>query len=326
MMIDYSNFYARIAHSPLRDWLQTLPKQVADWQQQQLHGDFGQWAKTLRLLPEVEPSEVDLQNRVKFGVESDIQPGDAAKLQGLLQQFKPWRKGPFDLFGMSIDTEWRSDWKWDRVAPHLDSLQDRHVLDIGCGSGYHLWRMKGAGAKMAVGIDPGQLFIMQFKAIQKYAPQAITNDVELLPLGVDDLPKLQVFDTVFSMGVLYHRRSPIEFLTQCRDQLRKDGQLVLETLVIQGDEYSVLMPEDRYAQMRNVWFLPSTAALCLWLRRCGFKDIQVVDLNHTSVEEQRATAWMENQSLVDFLDPKDTSKTIEGYPAPLRAVITARRI
>lgn len=326
MMIDYSNFYARIAHSPLRDWLQTLPKQVADWQQQQLHGDFGQWAKTLRLLPEVEPSEVDLQNRVKFGVESDIQPGDAAKLQGLLQQFKPWRKGPFDLFGMSIDTEWRSDWKWDRVAPHLDSLQDRHVLDIGCGSGYHLWRMKGAGAKMAVGIDPGQLFVMQFKAIQKYAPQAITNDVELLPLGVDDLPKLQVFDTVFSMGVLYHRRSPIEFLTQCRDQLRKDGQLVLETLVIQGDEYSVLMPEDRYAQMRNVWFLPSTAALCLWLRRCGFKDIQVVDLNRTSVEEQRATAWMENQSLVDFLDPKDTSKTIEGYPAPLRAVITARRI
>ncbi|MCL5049640.1 MAG: tRNA 5-methoxyuridine(34)/uridine 5-oxyacetic acid(34) synthase CmoB [Firmicutes bacterium] len=326
MMIDYSNFYARIAHSPLRDWLQTLPKQVADWQQQQLHGDFGQWAKTLRLLPEVEPSEVDLQNRVKFGVESDIQPGDAAKLQGLLQQFKPWRKGPFDLFGMSIDTEWRSDWKWDRVAPHLDSLQDRHVLDIGCGSGYHLWRMKGAGAKMAVGIDPGQLFVMQFKAIQKYAPQAITNDVELLPLGVDDLPKLQVFDTVFSMGVLYHRRSPIEFLTQCRDQLRKDGQLVLETLVIQGDEYSVLMPEDRYAQMRNVWFLPSPAALCLWLRRCGFKDIQVVDLNRTSVEEQRATAWMENQSLVDFLDPKDTSKTIEGYPAPLRAVITARRI
>lgn len=326
MMIDYSNFYARIAHSPLRDWLQTLPKQVADWQQQQLHGDFGQWAKTLRLLPEVEPSEVDLQSQVKFGVESDIQPGDAAKLQGLLQQFKPWRKGPFDLFGMSIDTEWRSDWKWDRVAPHLDSLQDRHVLDIGCGSGYHLWRMKGAGAKMAVGIDPGQLFVMQFKAIQKYAPQAITNDVELLPLGVDDLPKLQVFDTVFSMGVLYHRRSPIEFLTQCRDQLRKDGQLVLETLVIQGDEYSVLMPEDRYAQMRNVWFLPSPAALCLWLRRCGFKDIQVVDLNRTSVEEQRATAWMENQSLVDFLDPKDTSKTIEGYPAPLRAVITARRI
>ncbi|MCL5049639.1 MAG: tRNA 5-methoxyuridine(34)/uridine 5-oxyacetic acid(34) synthase CmoB [Firmicutes bacterium] len=219
-MIDYSNFYARIAHSPLRDWLQTLPKQVADWQQQQLHGDFGQWAKTLRLLPEVEPSEVDLQNRVKFGVESDIQPGDAAKLQGLLQQFKPWRKGPFDLFGMSIDTEWRSDWKWDRVAPHLDSLQDRHVLDIGCGSGYHLWRMKGAGAKMAVGIDPGQLFVMQFKAIQKYAPQAITNDVELLPLGVDDLPKLQVFDTVFSMGVLYHRRSPIEFLTQCRCVIR----------------------------------------------------------------------------------------------------------
>lgn len=324
-MLDYAPLYARIANSPLKDWLQTLPADVARWQAQQLHGDYASWSKVLALLPDATATEVDLESQVKIGKISDLKPSEHAKLAGLLKQFKPWRKGPFDLFGLTIDTEWRSDWKWDRVLPHLDNLAGRHVLDIGCGSGYHLWRMKGAGAAMAIGIDPGQLFVMQFKAIQKYLPKALANDVDLLPLGVDDLPKLQVFDTVFSMGVLYHRRSPIDFLTQCRDQLRKDGQFVLETLVIEGDEQQVLVPHDRYAQMRNVWFLPSTAALCLWLKRAGFKDITVVDVNRTSVEEQRATEWMETKSLADFLDPNDVSKTIEGYPAPLRAVITARR-
>lgn len=324
-MIDYAPFYARIANSPLKDWLQCLPADVARWQADQLHGEFASWNKVLGLLPDANPSSVDIQTQVQVGVKDDLTAGDHAKLSGLLQQFKPWRKGPFDLFGVHIDTEWRSDWKWDRVLPHLDNLAGRHVLDIGCGSGYHLWRMRGAGAAMAVGIDPSQLFVMQFKAIQKYLPDSLAHDVELLPLGVDDLPKLNAFDTVFSMGVLYHRRSPIDFLTQCRDQLRNDGQLVLETLVVEGDAQTVLVPEDRYAQMRNVWFLPSTQALCLWLRRTGFKDIQVVDINRTGVDEQRATEWMNTKSLSDFLDPNDHTKTIEGYPAPLRAVITARK-
>lgn len=327
-MIDYSPFYARIANSPLKDWLQSLPADVARWQAEQLHGEFASWIKVLGLLPQAIPTEIDLETQVKIGVKDDLSDGDQAKLNGLLKQFKPWRKGPFDLFGLTIDTEWRSDWKWDRVLPHLDNLANRHVLDIGCGSGYHLLRMKGAGAAMAVGIDPGQLFVMQFKALQKYLPKELAQDVELLPLGVDDLPKLEVFDTVFSMGVLYHRRSPIDFLTQCRDQLRKGGQLVLETLVVAGGEESeqqVLVPEDRYAQMRNVWFLPSPQALCLWLRRTGFEDIQVVDINRTSVDEQRATEWMDTKSLSDFLDPNDANKTIEGYPAPLRAVVTARK-
>lgn len=325
-MIDYSNFYAKIAKSPLHHWLRTLPADVHRWQAHQLHGDFARWVKILRLLPELTTDTVDFSSQVKIGAANEIDDGNRAKLEGLLKQMKPWRKGPFNLFGLYIDTEWRSDWKWERVLPHIDNLAGRYVLDIGCGSGYHLWRMKGAGAQMAIGIDPGQLFVMQFKAVQKYVPTSLATDVDLLPLGVEDLPKLEAFDTVFTMGVLYHRRSPIDFLIQCRDQLRRGGQLVLETLVVEGDEHRVLMPEDRYAQMRNVWFLPSTETLCLWLRRTGFTDINVVDINQTTVDEQRTTQWMENQSLSNFLDPNDVSKTIEGYPAPLRAVITARRI
>jgi tRNA (mo5U34)-methyltransferase len=183
-----------------------------------------------------------------------------------------------------------------------------------------MWRMLGEKAKMVVGADPSQLFLMQFQAMKHFNPN---SNVHLLPVGVEQLPELKAFDTVFSMGVLYHRRSPIDFLYQLKNQLRKGGELVLETLVVEGDQHTVLMPGDRYAQMRNVWYLPSAAALTVWMQRVGFKNIRVVDVAPTSLEEQRATEWMDSQSLVDFLDPVDQTKTIEGYPAPVRAVVVA---
>lgn len=316
----FNDFYKQIADSALSHWLEVLPAQIATWQKEQLHGDFAKWVKLLDKLPQTAPSSIELKDRVKFGLESDISEYTQKLITGLLKQFTPWRKGPFHVHGIHIDTEWRSDWKWDRVLPHIHSLKNRLVLDVGCGSGYHMWRMLGEEAKMVVGADPSQLFLMQFQAIKHFNPDP---RIHLLPIGVEQLPELKAFDTVFSMGVLYHRRSPIDFLYQLKNQLRKGGELVLETLVVDGDDQTVLMAGERYAQMRNVWYLPSTAALTLWMHRVGFKNIKVVDVAPTTLEEQRATEWMESQSLVDFLDPNDQTKTIEGYPAPLRAVIVA---
>jgi tRNA (mo5U34)-methyltransferase len=319
-MLDFTPFYAALANNKLHSWLNFLPAQLADWQKQALHGDFKQWQKVIAHLPATQVSIVDVVNAVHFGAANDISQGEAERIRFLLQQLKPWRKGPFDIHGIAIDTEWRSDFKWDRLLPHISPLPGRYVLDVGCGSGYHLWRMRGAGAAFVVGIDPSQLFYTQFQAIKHFNPDPAVN---LIPVGIDDMPALGQFDSVFSMGVLYHRRSPIDFLQQLKQQLRPGGELILETLVIDGDVHTVLVPGERYAKMRNVWFIPSTAALCHWLQRLGFKNPKVVDLNTTTVSEQRATSWMENESLIDFLDPTDHSKTIEGYPAPQRAVIIA---
>ena len=316
----FNQFYAQIADSPLSHWLEVLPAQLAHWQQEQLHGDFNKWVKLLGKLPQTQASEIQLKDQVKFGTAADIVPYTQKQISGLLKQFAPWRKGPFHIHDIHVDTEWRSDWKWDRVLPHIHDLKDKYVLDIGCGSGYHMWRMLGQDAKLVVGVDPSQLFLMQFQAIKHFNPDP---RIHLLPVGGEQLPELKAFDHVFCMGVLYHRRSPIDFLHQLKSQLKPGGQLILETLVVEGDENTVLVPGDRYAQMRNVWFIPSHKALQSWMQRCGFKDIKLADLDQTSLEEQRATEWMTGQSLVDFLDKDDTNKTVEGYPAPLRAVVTA---
>lgn len=313
----FQQFYRQLAGSELSHWLEDLPAQLGDWQRQHKK-DLQKWQKLLDKLPEIETDKPDLKDSVTIGAGADEYT--TRQITGLLMQFKPWRKGPFFVHGIHLDTEWRSDWKWDRVRPHLSPLKGRKVLDVGCGSGYHLWRMLGEEAELVVGIDPFPLFLMQFLAIRHFYP---APNIHMLPLGVEQLPELKGFDTVFSMGVLYHRKSPIDFLCELKAQLKPGGELVLETLVVEGDEHTVLVPGERYAQMRNVWFIPSTAALTAWMTRVGFKQIRTVDISTTSTEEQRSTEWMTNHSLADFLNPEDPSETIEGYPAPVRAVLIA---
>jgi tRNA (mo5U34)-methyltransferase len=317
-----SALYSDLINTDLENWIATLIPQLERWESTSNHGDTKKWQKQLLQLPCISPAEIELKTQVCLTQDGTLGNGQLAHIESVLKQFMPWRKGPFQLFGIDIDTEWRSDWKWDRVLPHIASLANKTVLDVGCGSGYHLFRMLGEDAKLVIGIDPTDLFFYQFQIFKKYLPQ---HKVHFVPQGIEDMPQLNAFDTVFSMGVLYHRRDPIEFLYQLKNQLVSGGQLILETIIIDGDETSVLMPGERYAQMRNVWFLPSCDALTQWLSRVGFVDIKKVEENTTSIEEQRATQWMTNHSLVDFLDPHNPSLTIEGYPAPKRAVFISTK-
>lgn len=319
----YDTLFDGMLGTRLEPWLGTLRKQLHEVLVNTPHGDMLRWQAALDQLPELSVDQVDL-NRSAITVSSDeVVPDEGrAALRESLKGLCPWRKGPFDFFGEYIDTEWRSDWKWERLQNHIAPLAGRQVLDVGCGSGYHMWRMLGEGAERVLGVDPSRLFLMQFEAVKYYVGKDLP--VHLLPLKMEDVPpRLKAFDTVFSMGVLYHRKSPIEHLQELHDALRAGGELVLETLVIDGVLGEVLMPEDRYAMMRNVWFLPSPDTLLLWLRRAGFRNARVVDLNRTTTDEQRPTEWMGFNSLKDFLDPADPSRTVEGLPAPLRAVIVA---
>jgi tRNA (mo5U34)-methyltransferase len=317
--------------SLLKPWAKILPQQLHALFNEKVHGDQQRWLDALEGLPAVDSVEIDLQQDCIQLSSSSITYTTDREIKVGLQQLGPWRKGPFQFFDTHIDTEWRSDWKWQRIAAHLAPLEGRTILDVGCGSGYHMWRMMGAGAYRVVGVDPSRLFLAQFQAFKQYAQQGQQQsglnkslNIDLLPLKMEDVPRpLKAFDTTFSMGVLYHRKSPIDHLAELKDTLKTGGQLVLETLVIEGEVGDVLMPEDRYAQMRNVWFLPSCDTLLLWARRAGFKNPRIEEKNVTSLDEKRSTDWMQYQSLTDFLDVDDKTKTAEGYPAPLRATLIA---
>ena len=314
----WDGLFEHLRRAGLNHWAAELEQQSSEWLRH--HGDYPRWAAALQSLPEITDIKAD------FNLDAITLSGrcedEAALLEGL-RGLMPWRKGPFQVGTTYIDSEWRSDMKWRRVLPQLAPLRNKRVLDIGCGNGYHCWRMLAQSPALVLGIEPSVLFNLQFQAIQKYLHR---DDIYLLPLGVEAMPEdLGYFDSVFSMGVFYHRKSPIEHLYQLKSFLVSGGELCLETLVIEGGEGRVLLPSDRYARMRNVWFIPSAAELVLWLERCGFVNVRVVDETMTGIDEQRSTEWMTFESLPQCLDAEDNGLTVEGYAAPRRAVLLANR-
>lgn len=317
-LFDYSALRLALAGTPLAALDAMVP---LDLRNEVTHGDFPKWLAALSALPALPASACDLVTQVKVGSAAQLSDEQRVGLQQTLMQLHPWRKGPFDLYGLHIDTEWRSDWKWGRLRSHIAPLQGRRVLDVGCGNGYHCWRMAGEGASLVVGIEPMLLYVLQYWALRHFLPEP---PVYVLPATLEQLPEhLPGFDTVFSMGVLYHRRSPFEHLDLLKKKLRKGGELVLETLVIEGGEGETLVPRDRYCRMNNVWFLPSPPTLAVWLQRAGFRDVRLVDVGPTTVQEQRQTPWMTFESLAHALDPANPACTIEGLPAPRRAIFIA---
>ena len=286
------------------------------------NGNIPKWSQAIDTIDALPKGKISLK-KPYISINKDCI--DSELLMDALYKLVPWRKGPFMINGLALESEWDGDMKWQRISKHIKPLKNKRVLDVGAGNGYFTLRMAMEGAKRALGIDPFLLFNYQFRAIKSMIESPL--NALLLPMKLEEIPKKPIFDTVFSMGVLYHQRDHMAHLSQLYEMMATDAELVLETLVVEGPEDYILVPKDRYAQMRNVYSIPSIKTLKSWLNDANFNNVRVVDVSKTTTSEQRKTPWIgENgASLEDFLNPLDDSLTIEGYPAPTRAIVVCDR-
>ena len=244
-------------------------------------------------------------------------PVELVLIERAARMMMPWRKGPFDLFGLLIDTEWQSFMKYNLLRPHFD-LRDKRVVDIGCNNGYYLFRMQEDAPAKLVGFDPSALYKTQFDLINHFARTPIIYEL----LGVEHLPLYEEkFDTIFCLGVLYHRSDPVGMLKQLCKGLDGHGEVFLDTFMIDGEDEICLTPAGAYSKIPNIYFIPTVRALRNWCLRAGFEGFELLETAVTTPDEQRKTAWIEGQSLEDFLDPTDPTRTVEGYPAPKRVYV-----
>ncbi|QOY55572.1 tRNA 5-methoxyuridine(34)/uridine 5-oxyacetic acid(34) synthase CmoB [Candidatus Sulfurimonas marisnigri] len=255
--------------------------------------------------------DIELKDAVKISGEAPKNIEEVAKLM------MPWRKGPFELFDTYIDSEWKSNIKYNLLRKHF-SLKDKRVADIGCNNGYYMFRMQEDEPKLLVGFDPSPLYKTQFDFINHFVKSEIVYEL----LGVEHLEFYEEkFDTIFCLGVLYHRSDPVAMLKSLYKGLDKQGEVILDTFYIEGDNEMCLCPESSYSKIPNIYFVPTIKALKNWCLRAGFVDFEVLETSKTDANEQRKTHWIDGQSLEDFLDENDNSKTVEGYPAPARVYI-----
>ena len=282
------------------------------------NGNIPKWSVAIEELKTIPKTKIKLNEPyISIG-----QNGNNTKIiETALKRLLPWRKGPFIFDNLKLESEWQGGLKWQRLQNHITPLKNRRVLDVGAGNGYFTLRMAIEGASKALGIEPFLLFNYQYAAIKSLSNSKI--NAMLLPIRLEEMPKLAIFDSVFSMGVLYHQRDHMLHLSQLKEMMAPGAELILETLVVDGPNGYSLIPEGRYAQMRNVHCLPSIETLKSWLVQANFKNIQVIDISKTTPEEQRKSEWIGDNaaSLEDFLNPSDSSLTKEGHPAPTRAII-----
>ena len=269
-----------------------------------------------------ERCEID-QNEVEVGGVGELKSDEKDLFDRALKAFVPWKKGPFKLFGTSIDSEWRSDLKWERLKGHFSSLEGKRVADIGCHNGYFMFRMAAQNPELVIGFEPYAKHLINFQLIQQYA-QVPNLAFELL--GVEHIHLYpSFFDTVFCLGILYHHTDPVGLLRKIYRSLKPGGELIIDCQGIPGEDPHALVPSGRYARARGIWFLPTLSCLKNWLKRAQFRDIQCFYGQPLSTEEQRSSEWAPIDSLKEFLDPHDPSKTVEGYPAPWRFYVKVKR-
>lgn len=289
---------------------------------------FKEQASTLEPLPTRDdltgPLHIDLESaHVTIGKRDDLTDEQFALLEKAILRLQPWRKGPFRLFGYEINSEWQSNLKWDRIVPALGELHGRKILDVGCGNGYYMFRAAAGNPHSILGIDPSVPFYFSFELMQRFLQ---LENLQYERLGCEHLHVFDgVFDIALCMGIVYHHRNPINILRDLHKTLRVGGHAIIESQTIDGEGSMALFPEDRYAKARNVYFMPTRDCLINWVRRSGFKDVELVSHEKVTVDEQRSTELMAYESLADFLDPNDSNLTIEGYPAPYRTVVVGHR-
>jgi len=278
------------------------------------------YQEAIKALPEFSSVKVIMGDRVTVEIQETTSK-EEEQIKQIALLMKPWRKGPFQINDLFIDSEWQSQIKYNLLEPHFD-LKDKIVGDIGCNNGYYLFRMLAQNPKKLIGFDPSAIYYSQFQFLDHFIDSKIVYEL----LGVEHVEFYEhKFDTLFCLGVLYHRSDPVAMLKSLFKGLNKGGELILDTFMIDGEEEICLTPKDRYSKIPNIYFVPTVNALKNWCLRAGFESVEVLETMITHPHEQRKTEWIDTQSLEDFLDPNDPTKTVEGYPAPKRVYIKARK-
>ena len=92
-------------------------------------------------LPQFEIKNIEFGNSIKIEGEFDNK-----LIYETAKKLMPWRKGPFQIGDIFIDSEWQSFIKYNLLESHFN-LENKIVADVGCNNGYYMFRMLSQNPK-----------------------------------------------------------------------------------------------------------------------------------------------------------------------------------
>lgn len=309
--------------SARHDEIITLHRERQLWVNQEKKG-FLRYREPYHILSRFSAHHLDFSgDTVIIGAPDEVNDSQRDEIRDQLRRFMPWRKGPFSVFGVEVDAEWRSERKWARLATKLPDLHGKIIADIGCNNGYYMFRMTHQQPRFVLGLEPSVQHYYCFNSLRQMSG---LDNLAIDLLGVEHLPLFpDCFDVIFLMGIIYHRPSPIDTLRDIVSALTPGGSLILESQAIPGDEPYALFPDATYAKVPGTYFVPTGNCLKNWMQKAGFVDIELFCSHPMTALEQRKTEWMTFESYEDFINPDNPALTVEGYPAPLRVFLKGRK-
>lgn len=171
-------------------------------------------------------------------------------------------------------------------AMDISDLKGKSVLDIGCWDGFYSFKCEDLGAERVVASDR---FVWDHPEFSddgfNFAHKHRNSKVEKLYASVEELPskKLGKFDVVLMLGVLYHAKSPIQYIETAKELSK--GIVIFETAV---DLMDIPVPVARYYvhdelnhDPTNFWGFNELAMLGM-MKDAGFKNIKSIKLGNPS--------------------------------------------
>jgi tRNA (cmo5U34)-methyltransferase len=256
------------------DYVQTvlIPLRLQFYKEKLIRYDYlNDFCSTLLSLPALSTETNNLHIRIgdviEIGKKADITIEQYEKIFHCVKELKPWKKGPFQIFDIYIDSEWRSDFKWNRIEssllcdPHTQqvipiesnhniknskrnlnshnefnriSLCDKVIADVGCANGYFMYRMLSHNPKLVLGIDPNIKSFLEFQFFQKFTNFSNLKFEILQIEHLDLLPNF--FDVIFCLGVLYHVSDPIAMLKKLFISMKTGSELIVDCQGIASSE------------------------------------------------------------------------------------------
>ncbi|MFK7891671.1 MAG: DUF1698 domain-containing protein, partial [Granulosicoccus sp.] len=111
---DNNAFCQALSQTALHGWSEQIGQSVLA-QQTLKNGHLPRWEAAVAALPEPRMPCAYHLHEGAIHIECNFSESETTRARTALEQLCPWRKGPFQFDTIAIDTEWRSDWKWERL-------------------------------------------------------------------------------------------------------------------------------------------------------------------------------------------------------------------